>query len=505
MTKLGEHIKISGNGPNVFNKRKIWDKAGDVLKSQKPNKKEQIQNPTVYFSMFILSEVDPTDIIERTTHEWARMNGTRLQIKELQFVESKTVVSFYKVSKLTPREVILVEMKKILLMAQDKARQDGLDHGLYDFTLDLDVESTESLPDMTLRVQTAKLKGEDVSTFNRLSNRTQYARKTWHLEVPSMYATKIKGLVEIAKTYKCVEAYWGIHAHLSEVTNLKSTATKANTQVELTQKYTNYEVSMTADNLDGVIDLGYESEICHPTTGKLVGLYSLCHVLLNFVKIGDRRPAITEAHQSDIAKPTYLIVPNTPKAERMIGMMNKNLPAYLYHTLLDFGLPEDFIEDLLQHSCEAMMLAERHCCKWDKENRTLTTADDEIQAEKAMAFDGAAWFKDKFGLLGKNSIKNSTHYAALEALFNLDDAGPRKTINDCHKKVQTKEGATAAVGTPPRSGTKMQLVDMTTTDGDFASHTSSSSNKGTNLSNKGSRSKSSGSDEDDSMSAAGSG
>ena len=189
----------------------------------------------------------------------------------------------------------------------------------------------------------------------------------------------------------------------------------------------------------------------------------------------------------------------------MIGMMNKNLPTYLYHTLLDFGLPEDFIEDLLQHSCEAMMLAERHCCKWDKENRTLTTADDEIQAEKAMAFDGAAWFKDKFGLLGKNSIKNITHYAALEALFNLDDAGPRKTINDCHKKVQTKEGATAAVGTPPRAGTKMQLVDMATTDGDSASHTSSSSNKGTNLSNKGSRSKSSGSDEDDSMSAAGSG
>jgi hypothetical protein len=26
MTKLGEHIKISGNGPNVFNKRKVWGK-----------------------------------------------------------------------------------------------------------------------------------------------------------------------------------------------------------------------------------------------------------------------------------------------------------------------------------------------------------------------------------------------------------------------------------------------------------------------------------------------
>jgi hypothetical protein len=292
------------------------------------------------------------------------------------------------------------------------------------------------LLDMTLRVQTAKLKGEDVSTFNCLSNRTQYqyARKTWHLEVPSMYATKMKGLVEIAKTYKCVEAYWGIHAHLSEVTDLKSTATEAKRQVKLTQKHTNYEVSMTMDNLDRVIDLDYESEICHPTTGKLVGLYSLCHVLLNFMKLGDERPAIAEAHQSDISKPTYLIVPNTPEAERMIGMMNKNLPTYLYHTLLDFGLPEDFIEDLLQHSCEATILAEWHRCKWDKENRTLTTVDDKIQAEKAMAFEGAAWLKSEFGLLGKNSVKNSTHYAAPEALFNLDNAGSRKTIHDRQRR-----------------------------------------------------------------------
>ena len=47
MTNLGEHIKISGNGPYVFNKRKIWDKAVDIHKSRKPNKKEVFQDLTV--------------------------------------------------------------------------------------------------------------------------------------------------------------------------------------------------------------------------------------------------------------------------------------------------------------------------------------------------------------------------------------------------------------------------------------------------------------------------
>ena len=248
MTKLGEHIRISGNG-NVFNKRKVWSTAGDGRKSRKSNKKEEFQDPTVYFSMIVSSDVDPKEIIDRTTHEWSRINGVRLQIKELQFVDSETVVSIYKVSKLTPKEVLLAELRKILLAAQEKAKEDNLDPDVYDFILDLDVEEFDSLPDMTLKIQTAKLKGEDVSTFNRLSNRAQFARKTWHLEVPSKFATKMKGLVELAKTYKCVEAYWGIHAHLSEVTDFKSTASEAKKQVEIAQKHTNYEVSMSAEDL----------------------------------------------------------------------------------------------------------------------------------------------------------------------------------------------------------------------------------------------------------------
>jgi hypothetical protein len=490
MTKLGEHIKISGNG-NAFNKRKVWDTAGDGRKSRKSNKKDEFQDPTVYFSMIVSSDVNPKEIIDRTTHEWSRMNGVRLQIKELQSVDSETVVSFYKVSKLTPKEVLLAELRKILLAAQEKAKEDALDPDVYDFILDLDVEEIDSLPEMTLKIQTAKLRGEDLSTFNRLSNRAQFARKTWHLEVPSKFATKMKGLVELAKTYKCVEAYWGVHAHLSEVTDFKSSASEAKKQVEIAQKHTNYEVSMTAEDLVGVIDLDYASEVRHPTSGKLVGRYSLRYALLNFVKMGDGRPAIAEAHQSDIAKPTFLVVPNTPEAERMIGMMNKNLPAYLYHTMIDYGLPATFVEDLLKNSCEATMLASRHRCKWDTATKTLTTEEDKVQAAKDMAFEGAAWFKDEFGLLGHNAARNATRFAAPEALFNLDDAGSRKTIHDRHK---------------PRIESAKKVLDLTGNKRDSASHTSSSSNSGESLnsSDEGSRSKSSKTEEDD-MSATGSG
>jgi hypothetical protein len=49
----------------------------------------------------------------------------------------------------------------------------------------------------------------------------------------------------------------------------------------------------------------------------------------------DGYPMIAEVHQEDLCKPTHVIVPQTKKAERMIGMMNKNLLAFPYHMLLN--------------------------------------------------------------------------------------------------------------------------------------------------------------------------
>ena len=49
VTRLGEHIKISGNGTNVFNRRKKWDNTSGGCMARKSTKKEEFQDPTVYF------------------------------------------------------------------------------------------------------------------------------------------------------------------------------------------------------------------------------------------------------------------------------------------------------------------------------------------------------------------------------------------------------------------------------------------------------------------------
>ena len=100
--------------------------------------------------MVISSESPPQEIIDKVTHKWLRLNGTHHHIKDLQSIDSEMVVTFFKVSTLTPKEVLLVELTKILHEAQKRAQDDLLDTTTYDFSLDEGIKMVVSLPPMNL-------------------------------------------------------------------------------------------------------------------------------------------------------------------------------------------------------------------------------------------------------------------------------------------------------------------------------------------------------------------
>jgi hypothetical protein len=49
-----------------------------------------------------------------------------------------------------------------------------MDSEKVDFSMDIDVPIGETLHEINLKIQNAKLKGQDVSTFNKLSNHAQF-------------------------------------------------------------------------------------------------------------------------------------------------------------------------------------------------------------------------------------------------------------------------------------------------------------------------------------------
>jgi hypothetical protein len=84
-------------------------------------------------------------------------------------------------------------------------------------------------------------------------------------------------------------------------------------------------------NLDVTAPIIKESNI-------LLGVLSHCQVLLCYFRLSNSHQLITEVHQSNNIMgpvPVQAVIMNTPEAEQMILMMNKNVPAYIGNVLKD--------------------------------------------------------------------------------------------------------------------------------------------------------------------------
>jgi hypothetical protein len=135
---------------------------------------------------------------------------------------------------------------------------------------------------------------QDLTIVNKLKGKLQYARKSWHLEVASKHASRMKSLVKYAKEQGCMEQLWGRHAHLTNVTNATSMAREAKRQVALARAHTNYQMSMMAKELLGVISVEESADLVHPVTKAKVASFSLHYVLLNILKMKDKQSMIAE-------------------------------------------------------------------------------------------------------------------------------------------------------------------------------------------------------------------
>ncbi len=298
-----------------------------------------------------------------------------MNIKVLQDIFTEMVVSMFWVSTATKKECILGELKMILTKAQSLTQEE--DPTKFYFSIYPEVGENEMLPAINLHIQNAKLQGQDVSLFNKLSNRAQYACKSWHVEVAKKNCSRHERALSICKRLGHCGKILGQACTLHQSDRPTSNLRETKNQVNLAQSHTNYQMSMTAEDLIGVILLNETSNIIHPVTKTVSSMLSLLNILLHYLKMSDGHSVIAEAHQEELLKPTTIIIPITIKAERMPLMMNKNLPSFLWHMLCDQDMPEDFIKDLLGKSCKASLVANVYKCTWDQTTRTLTTKEEE--------------------------------------------------------------------------------------------------------------------------------
>ena len=100
---------------------------------------------------------------------------------------------------------------------------------------------------------------------------------------------------------------------------------------------------------------------------------NLCYVLYKYVKMDDGHSLIAEAHKRGHTVSVDIVIPNTPEAETMVAMMNKQLPAYLTFYLHNLRMDKYFIRKLLTRACCPALIHKINTCQWDKETKVLTT------------------------------------------------------------------------------------------------------------------------------------
>ena len=421
MTLLSNHFKISYQGSkNPFEKQKVWGKP------KKDKDKEEFKDPTVFFSFAIATEEDPSEILERINQEWFKQGGRYLRVKDLQSFDSVTIITLFNISIQVPKKCLLEEYKMILTDAQEKANDMLID----DFTFDPnDLPENSTIPAIELRLQVPKLPGQDTSHFNKLEYRVQNNRRAYHVECDKRFSEAIKRLTQLAKEFHIVTDYWGKHAHLSEVADSSSSPSEVKDLCKVSQKHTNYQITMTVEDLLGITNLDAAASLYNEAGEATRGL-TLRHVLLTKFKLRDGFQLIAEVHQSAAPmSPVQVVIPQTPEAEKMILMMNKNFPAFLTFVLRDLHFPEQAIQEYVRRCCCQVKAAEISECSWNSDTATLTTPQD-LRRSSTDDFSSASWYKDAFADLGISRGKGKPTPPP-ENLFKLDE---ERSVFTIHKR-----------------------------------------------------------------------
>ncbi len=201
-----------------------------------------------------------------------------------------------------------------------------------------DTGPNSTLPAFELCLMSPKLPGQDTSHFNKLSWQVQVNWKVYHVECDRRFAKDIQCLMHYAKELDLVTKYWGRHAHVSKVVDKSSLPSKNKRLIQVAQRHTNtnYHFSMIFEDISGIADLDEYAAVKDEETGRKIVTITLHTVLLKYLRLSDGHQLIAEIHQlKEPMAPVQAIVPNTPEAEHMIVMMNKNFPSYVGNVLRD--------------------------------------------------------------------------------------------------------------------------------------------------------------------------
>ncbi len=423
-THLGQYAFTSGN--RIFEKKKDWKQDNNPKKDHRDNESREstFKDLVVYFTFVIATVIEPRALVHGIKTEWEANGGGKLAIKDLQSQESKVVLALYYVFTGTPYNIILTTIGSILEEATGIKEHERMN-------LEDDEEyNAPPIPGISIHSQVPRLKGLDVSSFDKLPYHVRENRKVMHIETDPTDEKYLKELIQFAKERNLLSLFLGKRARISEVMDNNSTPGEVKRMGKCAMAHANYQGSMTGESISEIflLDGGIQFN-----EGKV----SLCMVLFTYFKMADKFSVLAELHQTEEMGPVLAIIPACAEAERLVHMMNKHVAGFLfYYFLIDAYLPVKFVMDLIKATCDPTLVKEIDECDWDSKTQTITTLEEKKDDNKVEELETATWWKNAFDLKDMGvKIANQAANKDPAVLFDLDnDALSFATVHDRHIK-----------------------------------------------------------------------
>ena len=429
LTELGKYFHTTADSRNFNEQVHKKDRNGNELRVP------EVKSPVVWFKFYLSHDWDLQDIIEGMQLAWNSKKGKKIELDV--FGEHRVTTPVIAVSAFNRinHELMEYEMDVILEAARDHAAWNGLavNH------TELDIQ--EEPPAVKVVLKTPTISGQDTSAYQNWSYAKQQNRKVVHFQVLAGKEEYLVFLCKVAKNMGLFEKYWGEFILVTELPkpNLANSKkgrigkhSKAGANKRLLAKVLkaiNYQLSFTADTIDGIHDA--DKVVTYVDADGDVLEKTIRAIFYNTLKSpADGKQMFAQFHWISGCTSAEVVVPNCAEVEHQITQLNKNASAFLYFVLKDVNVPEDFINKILR---ECMCPDNNHKideCEWDSKTRTLTTKEDREDSKADEEVTKRSFYIDAFAVTNsKGKAKKESQYAKASMMFNMsDDKSATKTI-----------------------------------------------------------------------------
>ena len=416
MTVMAKHIVITpkgrvGGAMEKYKVQKKWKK--------NPEGPDEFKDPKVEFTIVIGTDMDPKDFVHKLGLEFGRNGGKSMQIKSLQAYATETLIVLHRFHTGIPWDLIIFEAKEILM----KAREIGMAAEAEDNMGK--VNTWAKAPEVTVRINVAKVPGQDTSMYEGLSSQISYARKSLHLEVDSKEMPYAKQLWKIAKDKGIATSKWG--QQFLAAPHLQKDNINLIRKVSSVQRdHVNLQCSLMPMELEGIIDVDKEVDIIDTDGKSKVGVITLREILYKFLKMTDGSGSLFCQIHGKPMGPTVGVVPNTALAEAMVLSMNENVFVFLLTYLTkEVKMPKDLVTHILKKSVDPVVYNDAR--KYTCDEKTFKVSLIDKEKDQVESLTNASWWQNKFEeeLAIKESKgkkgKKKGDYANEATLYQIDD------------------------------------------------------------------------------------